>query len=117
MGTKISPTMLRVLTTAAARERGNVIPMAGLNGGSQRVVLKAMERLGFIEYDGIYVITAKGREAVAAKRYEIVHDKVRIAAGNGREWLVYVDGVLRAEANTEQSAKDFVAIEQAKRAA
>lgn len=49
-----------------------------------------------------------------AKRYEIVHDKVRIKAGDGRQWLVYVDGVLRAEANSEQSAKDFVAIDRAK---
>ncbi len=49
-----------------------------------------------------------------AKKYEIVHDKVRIAAGDARQWLVYVDGALRAEATSEQSAKDYVAIERQK---
>lgn len=46
--------------------------------------------------------------------YEIVHDKVRIKAGDERQWLVYVDGQLRAEATSKQSAKNFVAIERAK---
>ena len=64
---KTSPTVLRVLKAAASRERGNVIPMSGLNGGSQRVVLKAMERLGFVEYDGIYRITPRGREVVGER--------------------------------------------------
>lgn len=49
-------------------------------------------------------------------RYEIVHDKVRIRDDAARQWLVYVDGRLRAECQAEQSAKDFVAIEKAKRA-
>ena len=48
-------------------------------------------------------------------RYEIVRDKVRTRDDNARQWLVYLDDVLRAECQTEQSAKDFVAIEKAKR--
>jgi hypothetical protein len=43
-------------------------------------------------------------------QYEIVHDKVRIAIGSSREWLVYVDGVLRAECTNKQAARDYVAI-------
>lgn len=49
-------------------------------------------------------------------KYEIVHDKTRVTAGDPREWLVYVDGKLRAEARSKQSAKDFVAIEKYKQA-
>ena len=48
------------------------------------------------------------------RKFEIVHDKVRTRNGDARQWLVYVDGVLRAEATSQQSAKDFVAIERAK---
>jgi hypothetical protein len=47
-------------------------------------------------------------------QYEIVHDKVRKAAGDSREWLVYVDGRLRAECTNKQAAKDYVAIMKAK---
>jgi hypothetical protein len=47
-------------------------------------------------------------------QYEIVHDKVRIAIGDSREWLVYVDGTLRAQCTTKQSARDYVAILKAK---
>jgi hypothetical protein len=46
--------------------------------------------------------------------YEIVHDKTRIAAGDPKQWLVYYNGVLRAEASSKQSAKDFVTIEKGK---
>ena len=47
-------------------------------------------------------------------KYEIVHDKVRVHIRSQRQWLVYADGKLRAEATSEQSAKDFVAIEMEK---
>jgi hypothetical protein len=47
-------------------------------------------------------------------QYEIVHDKVRIAIGSSREWLVYVDGVLRAECTNKQAALDYVAVLKAK---
>ena len=47
-------------------------------------------------------------------QFEIVHDKVRIAAGNDRAWLVYVDGRLRAECTNKQAARDYVAIEKAR---
>lgn len=49
-----------------------------------------------------------------SQNYEIVHDAVRAKADDPRQWLVYVDGSLRAEATSKQSAKDFVAIEKAK---
>ncbi len=42
-------------------------------------------------------------------QYEIVHDKVRIRDEAPRQWLVYINGKLRAECMTEQSAMDFVA--------
>jgi hypothetical protein len=45
---------------------------------------------------------------------EIIHDKVRKAAGDGREWLVYVDGKLRAECRSKQAAQDYVAIAKSK---
>ncbi len=47
-------------------------------------------------------------------KYEIVHDKVRIRDREPKQWLVYVDDVLRAEATSEQSAKDYVTIARAK---
>lgn len=47
--------------------------------------------------------------------YEITHDKVRIAAGDPRQWLVWVDGRLRAECVSEQQAKDCIAIFEAKK--
>lgn len=46
--------------------------------------------------------------------YEIAHDKVRIKAGDPRQWLVWVGNILRAECTTEQAAKDFVAIAKGK---
>lgn len=46
--------------------------------------------------------------------YEIVHDAVRTKADDPRQWLVYVNGVLRAEGTSKQSAEDFVSIEKAR---
>lgn len=45
------------------------------------------------------------------RKFEIVHDRVRIRDGVPRQWLVYANGKLRAECTSAQSAKDFVAIE------
>ncbi len=45
-------------------------------------------------------------------KYEIVHDKVRIQENAARQWLVYIDGRLRAECTNERAAKDYVAIER-----
>ncbi len=47
-------------------------------------------------------------------KYEIVHDKVRTAAGSSRAWLVYMNDVLRAECTHKQAALDYVAIKKAK---
>ena len=55
-----------------------------------------------------------GDGASKTMKYEIVHDKVRIRDQSPRQWLVYVDDVLRAEATSEQSAKDYVTIARAK---
>ena len=48
-------------------------------------------------------------------RYEIVHDKVRMRDDPMRQWLVYVDDKLRAQCATQQQARDFVAIEKARK--
>lgn len=46
------------------------------------------------------------------QEYEIVRDKVRIRDEATRQWLVYINGRLRAECTSRQSAEDFVAIER-----
>ena len=48
-------------------------------------------------------------------RYEIVHDRVRMRDDPVRQWLVYVDDKLRAQCTTQQQARDFVAIEKARK--
>jgi hypothetical protein len=62
-----------------------------------------------------YVVFIRaGTKEPKMTRYEIVHDKVRIQADSARQWLVYVDGRLRAECTSKQAAKDFVAIQKAR---
>lgn len=48
----LSKAMLKALRNAASRERGNICPIAGVHANAEVMLLKAIEKRGFIEWDG-----------------------------------------------------------------
>lgn len=70
MAHKLSPTAMRILKTAADRERGNICPTGhtAVTGIAQSAIINALERRGLIAHDGIWTITDAGRALVETER-------------------------------------------------
>jgi len=61
--------MLKALRNAAARERGNICPIAGLHAAAETQLLAALDRRGLITWNGaVPRISDAGRLTV--RRYE-----------------------------------------------
>lgn len=48
----MTPAMFRALSKAAKRERWNICPIRGVHAAAETVLLAAMDRRGFIDWDG-----------------------------------------------------------------
>lgn len=64
----ITPAMRRALSKAATRERGNICPVRGVHAAAEDMLIKAMERRGFITWDGLIPrISDTARTALAGQ--------------------------------------------------
>ena len=67
----MTPAMRRALERAAKRERGNICPIVGCWANAETMLIKAMDRRGYIAWDGgdaicgVPRISAVGRAAIA----------------------------------------------------
>lgn len=48
----LSETAIRAMRFAASRERGNYCPIVGIHGSAETLILRRLEREGFIAWDG-----------------------------------------------------------------
>lgn len=51
-GPKVSPAMLKALKKAASREHGNICPVIGVHAAAEDVLIEALDKRGFITWDG-----------------------------------------------------------------
>jgi len=57
----------RALETAASREHKNICPVRGIHAAAETAVIKALDRQGYIEWDGhVPRISQLGQRAIAS---------------------------------------------------